>query len=36
MDDIKWLAIVLGLTLLSLLYIRLLGGADGADEEAGS
>lgn len=33
MDDIKWLAIALGLTLLSLLYIRLLG---GADEEAGS
>jgi hypothetical protein len=33
MEDFKWLAIVVGLTLLSLLYIRLLG--DGG-EEAGS
>ena len=31
MDDLKWLAIILGLTLLGLLYIRLLGGAgDGS------
>lgn len=33
MDDLKWLAIIVGLTLLSLLYIRLLG---AGDEEAGS
>jgi hypothetical protein len=41
MEDVKWLAIVLGLTLLSLLYIRLLGdpgtgSGSGAGEEAGS
>ena len=30
MDDLKWLVIMLGLTLLGLLYIRLLG--DGGEE----
>ncbi len=33
MEDLKWLAIILGLSLLSLLYVRLLG---GSGEEAGS
>jgi hypothetical protein len=33
MDDLKWLAIILGLTLLSLLYIALLG---AGGEESGS
>lgn len=27
MDDLKWLAIILGLTLVGLIYIRLLGDA---------
>ena len=33
MEDLKWLAIILGLALLSLLYIALLG---AGGEEAGS
>ena len=33
MEDLKWLAIVAVLTLLSLLYVRLLG---NGGEEAGS
>ncbi len=33
MDDLKWLAITLGLTLLGLIYIRLLG---NTGEEHGS
>jgi hypothetical protein len=33
MEDLKWLAIIFGLSLLSLLYVRLL---TGAGEEAGS
>lgn len=32
MDDLKWLALILGLALIGLLYIRLLGG--GGDEGA--
>lgn len=34
MDDIKWLAIILGLTLLGLLYIRLLGDGGESDRES--
>jgi hypothetical protein len=29
MEEIKWLAIILGLALLGLLYIRLLGDGEG-------
>ena len=33
MDDLKWLAIILGLTLVGLIYVRLLG---TSGEEHGS
>ncbi len=31
MDDLIWLAAILGLSLLGFLYIALLGGGEGAD-----
>lgn len=39
MEDVKWLAIILGLAVISILYVRLLGGSGsgaGSSEEAGS